>query len=400
MRAHGLIAVVVLFLISSSWAQPAVLQLKQLPPRAKASVYVPDPYAIPLPEQGAYTGAYCPDPDLHLVTEKSIYDFESMAGKRAFFVHVFVPWMEDNPVGDSTFLPFPTLTCEMIRRRGSIPLITWQANLEAKDDEKGYLLDRITKGEFDNHIRAWAEKIKQHPGPVLLRWGAEMNGDWFPWSGAQNGGNKPLPGPAEPGPSGPARFRRTWIHIHDIFKIENVSNVRWVWSVYHSNPASQSWNEPQAYWPGDDRVDWIGISAVNWSLANRDGWKKWKTFVELMDGCYRKLTAMFPAKPILLAEWACANQADRGDGDKSLWIQEALKALPKRYPGVKAVCWYNDSMEAQPGFYPSNFRLDFTPHRKTYAQGIGTAYYWDRIPKQAMPKQAIPKQAKQVVKGR
>ena len=388
MRTPPLIAGSLVFLLCASLAWPAALQRKETPAKSAKPVHVVDPYAIPLPSQGAYTGAYCPDPDTNQVTEKSIYDFEMMAGKKAFFVHLFVNWLEDNPVGESVFLAFPSQMCEMIRRRGCVPLITWQANLEAKDPDEGFLLDRIAKGEFDDHVRAWADAIKQYPGPVLLRWGQEMNGDWYPWSGVQNGGNKPLPGPTQTSPSGPARFRRAWIHMQDVFRIENVANVQWVWSVYHSNPVGQSWNEAENYWPGDERVNWIGISAVNWSRANRDGWKKWRNFVDLMDGCYKKVTTKFPTKPILLAEWACANQADSEDGDKSAWIKEALKTLPKRYQKVKAVCWYNDSVEAQPGYYPANFRLDFAPHRKTYAQGIAASYYMDHIPKQIFLRQA------------
>lgn len=390
MRALGLI-VLLLFFATESRAEllhlkprtPSPVSKKEKPQTQASTVQPvppPDPYAIPIPPSGAYTGAYCPDADSHEVTEKTIYDFEAMAGKKILFVHLFVNWLEDNPMGESEFLRFPAQTCEMIRKRGSIPMITWQANIEAHDPEAGFLLDRIAFGEFDDYLRSWADKIKAHPGPVLLRWGQEMNGNWFSWSGAQNGGDKPLPGSPPGEASGPMRFRRAWIHIHNIFRIQGVTNVRWVWSVYHSNPSRAPWNEIEAYWPGDDRVDWIGISAINWSKANREGWKKWTGFSEMFDACYKRLTSKFPSKPIMLSEWGCANPADLQEGDKAVWIRDAFKLLPKRYPKVKAICWYNDMVEAQLGYFPANFRLDFAPHRKAYAQSMDGSYYLARIP--------------------
>ncbi len=353
-----------------------------------------DPYLFPVPSHGAYTGAYCPDPDTHAITEKSIYDFVALTGKKILFVHLFVNWLEDDPMGESAFLPFPAQTCEMIRRMGSVPLITWQANLEPNESGKGYLLDRIAQGEFDEHLRSWAGKIKRHAGPIFLRWGHEMNGDWFPWSGAQNGGGKPMPGSASADASGPIRFQQAWNHIQDVFRMERVTNVQWVWSVYHSNLLDQAWNETEAYWPGPDRVDWLGICAVNLSRANSEGRGKWQNFGDIIDPCYERLVGLFPGKPILLAEWACANQVDKEDGDKATWIKEAFSALPRKYPQIKAICWYNDSMEVQPGYYPANLRLDFAPHSKAYAQGVSSSYYLETMPKIA-PK-IVPKPAPKV----
>ncbi len=348
-----------------------------------------DPFAIPIPDKGAYTGAYCPASWSGDVTEKSIYDFETATGKKAFFVQVFVNWLQENPVGEADFSPFPSQACETIRRRGSIPLITWQPNMPAKDAE-GYMLDRISGGEFDDYLRAWADKIKKHPGPVLLRWGHEMNGDWFSWSGAQNGGGSHLPGD-KPGPAGPTRFLRAWRHIQDVFRIQGVKNVRWVWSVYHSNVAGKSWNDIASYWPGDERVNWIGISAVNWSRGNRPGWKEWKSFSDIVEACYREIAWRYPNKPIFITEMACANHVDVQDGDKANWIRDALKKIPKKYTQIKAICWFNQSVEAEPGFYPANFTLDFAPHRKAYAQGLESSYYWDSLPKPLPPKRVRSK---------
>ncbi len=351
----------------------------------KATPVPPHSYDIPVPSEGAYTGAYCPDSISHQVTEKSLVEFEQATGKKNMFVHVFVDWLEDNALGQSSFIPFPKQACEMIYAHGAIPLITWQANIEARHQEYGFMLDRIANGEFDDHLKTWTKKIKQFPGTIFIRWGHEMNGDWFPWSGAQNGSEKPVVG--EPaGPLGPARYRTAWNHIWELFQRENVNNVRWVWSVFPANSLGHVWNDEDTYWPGDDYVDWIGVSVINWSKANRKSGKGWKNFSDIVEGAYQKLTAKHPTKPLMLAEFACANPVDLQEGNKAKWIKEALKIIPSKYPQIKALCWYNDTVEAHPGFYPANFRLDFSPYRKAYSEGIAPAYFKDKISKNASSK--------------
>ena len=343
--------------------------------------------ALPIPQNGAYTGAYCPDSETHQVSEKTIYDFETMSEKKIVFVHLFVNWIEDNAIGDVAFIAFPSQACEMIQRRGSIPLITWRCNVLPNEGQN--LLDLIANGEFDDHLRSWADKIKQRRGLVFLRWGHEMNGDWFPWSSALNGGEKPMPGVGG-SPSGPTRFKKAWRHITDIFRIQGATNVRWVWSVYPGNAVGGVWNEIENYWPGDDRVDWISISVRNYSLSNLADRIKWKNFGEILDAYYGRVTKRLPAKPLMLAEWGCANQVDAAEGDKTLWIKDAFKILPKKYRSIKAICWYNDTIQGEPGFFPANFRLDFTPHNKAYAEGIASSYFVEEIPIPALKPKPKP----------
>src|SRR5207247_7587356 len=98
-----------------------------------------------------------------------------------------------------------------------------------------------------------------------LRWGWEMNGDWEPWSGAQNGGSS----------GGAASFRAAWHHIHDIFSEVGAWNVVWVWSPNSGDLPHARWNHFSNYYPGDRYVDWVGIDGFNWGASH--SWPSWTT---------------------------------------------------------------------------------------------------------------------------
>src|SRR5207253_2783842 len=111
----------------------------------------------------------------------------------------------------------------------------------------------------------------------FIRWAWEMNGDWHPWGGADNGGD-------------PASFVSAWRHIHDIFAAHHATNVAWVWGPnWNSNPDT-SWNDVSRYDPGDDYVDWVGVSGYM---------VDYRTCSALFGPVYAKFS---DRKPIMIAE--------------------------------------------------------------------------------------------------
>lgn len=93
-------------------------------------------------------------------------------------------------------------------------------------------------GKFDEVIRqysAWAKSIGR---PIYLRLGYEFDG-------AHNALE-------------PAEFVKAYRRIVDLMRAEGVTNVAFMWHSYASPPFK---NYPISDWyPGDDYVDWVGIS--------------------------------------------------------------------------------------------------------------------------------------------
>ncbi len=98
------------------------------------------------------------------------------------------------------------------------------------------ILKNIINGEIDNNIIKLGKWIKKTKRPVYLRIGYEFD---FP----QNDYD-------------PALYKKAYKHIVDIFRKNNINNAAFVWHSFASHS-----NKPLINWyPGDDYVDWFGVS--------------------------------------------------------------------------------------------------------------------------------------------
>jgi len=63
-----------------------------------------------------------------------------------------------------------------------------------RDSDKQYkknrkfTLKRILKGKLYEDLRSWASDARDFGSPLIVEFGAEVNGEWFPWNGKWNGG--------------------------------------------------------------------------------------------------------------------------------------------------------------------------------------------------------------------
>src|SRR5690349_10799229 len=86
----------------------------------------------------------------------AIDKFEANAGRKQSIVHWGEPWQMNGQM-----MRFQTPQYELIRQRGSIPMIDWLSwNLGAPIDDPNYSLARIYNGAFDSYIRQWATDAK------------------------------------------------------------------------------------------------------------------------------------------------------------------------------------------------------------------------------------------------
>ncbi len=269
------------------------------------------------------------------VTPEDLYAYEQAVGKSAAWIYFSHNWYN----GEG----FPIETATWIKERGSIPfirLMMWSSETRDKAEPK-YTLDRIINGEFDNSLRAWANEAKDFDFPLLVEYGTEMNGSWFPWNGVWNGGGKSESYGDPDAPDGPEKFQDAYRHIVRIMQEEGANNIVWVFHVNNDDIPDKSWNQAKEYYPGDEWVDWIGVSVYG-ALTPEDNDRS--KFRELMDEMYPRLKALSSSKPIALLEFGVTrghpkvNQAE--------WADEALKDLvASRWPGIIGFSWWNEAWE-------------------------------------------------------
>ena len=250
---------------------------------------------------------------------ENIASFETLIGQKLAVVLWYVHW------GD----PFPKASADLVSANGSTPLITWEPWIT---HEAGALL-AIASGSYESYVRQFFQAAKDWGGPVLLRFAHEMNGNWYPWDGAHNGGS-----------AGPASYKKAWTYIYDVKQAVGADNVKLVWCPNNSDQPAESWNAAVNYYPGDAYVDWLGMDGYNW------GWERWQSFDEVFSDIYTKLTAL-SAQPLLIGEFASGTkEAD----EKAAWITDAFEKIRTTYPRIKLFCWFNINKER-------DWRFDSSP---------------------------------------
>lgn len=322
------------------WAAPAWGAIKLTPP--------------PL---GVYHSAH---PDFGVrddnVTDAGIEAFTRLAGKDIVWAYLSFHWDQG--------IVFPTEACRTLYARGIVPLVgimPW-STMRQSCAEPIYTMARILNGEFDQELLQCAEDVRMLGFPIMVEFGPEVNGSWFPWNGAWNGRDAETYG--GPGPDGPERFRDAYRHIVDLFRAAGADNVTWVFHAAGESVPKESWNAAANYYPGDDYVDWLGASLY----GRLRGSGAAKSFEEKMDELYAELTALSPRRPIALLEMGVSDAMEQDD--KAEWIRGALDGIRTgRYPRLKAVSWWNKAF--RPDGTRSTLEIDSSSRSlEAYREGV------------------------------
>lgn len=213
--------------------------------------------------------------------------------------------------------PFPAQDVQRVSDAGYMPHLTWEPWFFA-DREKISLAD-ILSGEWDEYINTWAKDAAEYGGPLLLRWGHEFNGNWYPWSVAKNGQD-------------PAVYVDAYKKIHDMFDSAGADNVQWIWCANADSVPNTPWNDALKAYPGDEYVDWVGIDGYNFS--GNDSFKT--IFTRSYNQFVKKIT-----KPVMIAEFATGGEGQK----KGRWITEMAQDLQQHFPAVRSVNWFDIDKE-------------------------------------------------------
>jgi hypothetical protein len=252
--------------------------------------------------------------------------FEGLVGKGLSLVG-FSSSFANCTASPCSFYRFPAPAMENVRRYGAIPVFSWGAAstpwIPPNPVQPNFQLSDLIAGTYDAYLSQFAVEAKDWGHPFFLRFGWEMNGDWFPWSEGVNGNN-------------PGEFVAAWRHVHDIFSAVGATNATWVWCPY-ADAKKQRLRSLRALYPGSDYVDWTCMDGYNWGSTPVNP-HPWKSFGQIFDPTYQRLTrGVAPDKPILLGEMASSPYG----GHKALWVRNILAKLPTRYPRIRGLVWFD-----------------------------------------------------------
>ncbi len=221
--------------------------------------------------------------------------------------------------------PFPLAWARKQARAGRAIQIAWEPS-------------SIGAVRDDEYLNQWAEDAGRCGTPIFLRFGGEMNGNWTPW------GRDPL------------AYRRAFRLVHAVIN-RHASNVALVWA-----PGAVPTRNLDSYYPGDDVVDWVGISLylVRYSDDNlsRPAWQDGPA--SFIAPFYEKYAAR---KPLCLAECGISRRSrvEGKDADNyaAARIFDLLDTIKIRYPRLKMFCWFtrNNLETAQAGRRLNDYSL-------------------------------------------
>jgi beta-mannanase len=128
-------------------------------------------------------------------------------------------------------------------------------------------------------------------------------------------------------------------HIVNVMRGAGASNITWVWHLNWSDSPGDQWNHFENYYPGNDVVDLIGVSAYG-PLRPSQNWEPMR-FRDEMDDTYNRIEALAPGKPVIISEVGATvrnpNMAAQGYADGAL-----RDILSHRWANVVGFSWWNE----------------------------------------------------------
>ncbi len=239
-------------------------------------------------------------------------------------VNIFIAWQDS----------FPWAFCRDICD-SSLLMITWEPYIG--DFSEPSILPEIIHGTHDRIIAEFADSCISYGGQILLRWGHEMNGSWYPWSGIRLDRER-------------ERYITAYRRIYDIFRERGCENVKFVFCVNGVDVPDKRWNRFEGYYPGDSYVDFLGIDVYNWGSTQKWGkwpWStsRWRSPKDIISNPYERMIHLAPSKPILLCEVGSSSTG----GDKRKWLREFFHDLKTDFTAVKGFLWFDYTKETDWG---------------------------------------------------
>lgn len=149
--------------------------------------------ALPTLKWGSYYPTANNRPDIYQARQYSI--------GRQFDIN---SWFISFDSAASTHTEFLTIAQAAVPAGSATALVAWQPNRTT-----AFTLADILAGTYDAHIQSWADYFFTFPGPVVVRFGHEFNGNFMAWNPCASGANSATVAAVSTGGSSPTTITTT-----------------------------------------------------------------------------------------------------------------------------------------------------------------------------------------------
>ena len=207
----------------------------------------------------------------------------------------------------------------------------------------GNMVYKILNGEYDEFLRDYAKVIADFGHPVLFRLGNEMNGDWCPYSSYHTSKDTVM-------------FREFYKYVYGFFEKSGANaNTIWVWNPNGNSLPNFKWNSELMYYPGDEYVDVVGMTAYNTGTYYSNIGERWQEFYELYNNLYHRYCEYF-GQPLMITEFASASLG----GNKEEWVLHMFEDI-KMFDRIKVAVWWDGCDWDEYGNVARSYIMDETP---------------------------------------
>ena len=197
---------------------------------------------------------------------------------------------------------------------------TLELTLQTPPSDSGNMVYDVLNGEYDEFLRDYAKKVSDFDHPVMFRLGNEMNGDWCPYSSYHTSKDTMI-------------FKEFYRYIYKIFEEAGADNVIWIWNPNGKSFPDFKWNDALMYYPGDEYVDIVGLTAYNTGTYYPG--EDWIEFDVLYDSLYEEYIRLYQ-QPMMITEFASSSVG----GSKANWIRNMFNHIEK-YENIKVAVWWD-----------------------------------------------------------
>lgn len=311
---------------------------------------------ILIPEQGKkYLGAFVTMRESQ--AEEKFVKFAKTAGKAPAIHMTFVIWNKEGKAN------YPVKFAENAYKMGAVPMITWEPQFTYMRTKDAPMLADIADGKYDKYIISFLKQGESFGKPFFVRFGHEMEGAHYPWSERYN------------------KEQSKENYIKAFRKVAALAREVAPDSIVVWSPGGGAHNA-DAYYPGDEYVDWIGAS-----LYNFPKWPQDPMFNDQLGAWIRILKKH--NKPAMICEMGCAEKyiphkgwdpdgngkyddhkpwVFPGMASKTKWLDRFFDIMEKN-PQIKGCVWFNINKEA-------DWRIDSSPEALgTFRKRISNPIY-------------------------
>lgn len=198
-------------------------------------------------------------------------------------------------------------------------LIAWQP-----DRTSGTVsLAGIAAGQYDTHIDQMVAGMAAYAGQVIVRFGHEMNGNWYKWSVGYTGANK--------GVTSTADYIAAFRYIQAKLKAADAT----IQTMFCPNGEDVGGTPMEDYYPGNAYVDLLAFDSYNNYKADHAA--GWTTPYETYQPMYDRVELLHPSKDIWIPETGCMDNVS--GKSKATWFNQLFAET--HFARIKGYVYFN-----------------------------------------------------------